>query len=91
MGSLELVKNKFLTHTVNFGVGFSFPKSSGSAFSVSGSGSSPLYQVCPDIGDNLELQGLVKYINFIDIQKLVQNIKTNSADLTLEKFLQDTQ
>ena len=88
MGSLELVKNKFLTHTVNFGVGFSFPKSSGSAFSVSGSGSSPLYQVCPDIGDNLELQGLVKYINFIE---LVQNIKTNSADLTLENFLQDTQ
>ena len=88
MGSLELVKNKFLTHTVNFGVGFSFPKSSGSAFSVSGSGSSPLYQVCPDIGDNLELQGLVKYINFIE---LVQNIKTNSADLSLENFLQDTQ
>ena len=91
MGSLELVKNKFLTHIVNFGVGFSFPKSSGSSFSVSGSGSSPLYQVCPDIGDNPELQGLVKYINFIDIQKLVQNIKTNSADLTLESFLQDTQ
>ena len=48
ISTLRFVKNEFLTHTVNFIIGFAFSQGSGSTFSqgpVSGPG--PLYKVCP--------------------------------------------
>ena len=46
--TFKFVKNEFLTHTLNFGVGSTFPKGPGSAFAEGpGPGPSPLYKVCP--------------------------------------------
>ena len=48
ISTLESVKNEFLTYTVNFGIGSTFCKVLGSAFSqVPGPGPGPLYKVCP--------------------------------------------
>ena len=45
--TLEFVKNKFLTHTVNSALGSVFSKVLGSAISdVLGPGPGPLYKVC---------------------------------------------
>ena len=46
--TFKFVKNEFLTHTLNFGIGSAFSKGPGSAFAeCSGPGPSPLYKVCP--------------------------------------------
>ena len=47
INTLEFVRNEFLTHTVNFGIGSAFYKSPGSAFSEGPCpGPGPLYEVC---------------------------------------------
>ena len=47
ISTLKFVKIKFLTHTVNFGIGCTFSKGPGSAFYEDpGPGPGPLYKVC---------------------------------------------
>ena len=47
ISTLKVVKNEFLTHTVNFDIGSAFSKGRGSAFSEGpGLGPGPLYKVC---------------------------------------------
>ena len=47
ISTLEFVKNKSLTHTMNFGIKSAFSKGLGSAFSEGlGPGPGPLYKVC---------------------------------------------
>ena len=45
ISTVEFVKNKFLTHPVNFGIGSAFSKGLASAFSQ-GPGPDPRYKVC---------------------------------------------
>ena len=46
VSTLEFLKNEFLNHSVNFGVGFAFSKSRAPAFSEGlGPGPGPLYKV----------------------------------------------
>ena len=46
VSTLEFLKNGFLNHSVNFGVGFAFSKSGAPAFSEGlGPGPGPLYKV----------------------------------------------
>ena len=48
ISTIKLVKNEFLSYTVNFNIGSSFSKGPGSVFSEGpGSGLGPLYKVCP--------------------------------------------
>ena len=49
MSTLKFIKNEFLTHTMNFGIGSAFSKCPGSTFSEGpgpGPGPGPLYKVC---------------------------------------------
>ena len=47
ISTLEFVKNEFLIHTMNFGIGSVFCKGPRSDFSEGpGPGSVPLYEVC---------------------------------------------
>ena len=47
ISTLEFAKNESLTHTINFGVGSTFSKVAGFAFSEGpGPGPGPLYKVC---------------------------------------------
>ena len=47
ISTLELVKNEFLSHTVNFGIGFAFSKGPRSTFFQGlGSGPGQLHKVC---------------------------------------------
>ena len=48
ISTLKLVKNEFLSYTVNFDIGSAFSKCPGSVFSEGpGSGLGPLYKVYP--------------------------------------------
>ena len=48
ISTLEFVKHEHLIHTINFGIGSTFSKVPGSAFSEGpGLGPGPLYKVCP--------------------------------------------
>ena len=48
MSALEFLKNESLTHTVNFGIGFSFSKGPWSRFHEGpGPGPGLLYKICP--------------------------------------------
>ena len=47
ISNLEFLKNEFLTHTVNFDIGFAFSKDLGSGFYEGpGPRPGPLYKVC---------------------------------------------
>lgn len=46
ISTLDFAKNKFLTNTVNFGIGLDFSKIPGSAFNDD-PGFGSLYKVCP--------------------------------------------
>ena len=49
MSTLKFIKNEFLTHPMNFGIGSAFSKCPGSTFSEGpgpGPGPGPLYKVC---------------------------------------------